>query len=161
MKLSSYKPIVLLDVIGKTFKRILAYRLTQFLIGGNKILNHQFDFRPSRSTSDLILWLHAYVSRTVSSSCSVITSPSSTLNLPLVVGLVQMPFPETSEYRRHHPIYQTYKQFSLPLVTRSPLETITFQGFQTPIRSPQGIVFFPINFLRHYRIFSNPNTLKL
>lgn len=48
---SSCRPFSLLNVIGKAYERIFVDRLTQFSMNGNKISDHQFGFRPGRSTS--------------------------------------------------------------------------------------------------------------
>ena len=51
---SAYRPICLLDTIGKVLERIVQSRLTQFSEGERPLSEHQFGFRKARSTLDAI-----------------------------------------------------------------------------------------------------------
>lgn len=51
---SSYRPISLLNTIGKFFERVIKVRLEDHLIGENELNNHQSAFRKGRSTTDAI-----------------------------------------------------------------------------------------------------------
>jgi hypothetical protein len=52
---SSYRPICLLDTLGKLFEKIISQRLTSYTEGSNGLSNRQFGFRKGRSTVDAIL----------------------------------------------------------------------------------------------------------
>jgi len=51
---SAYRPICLLDEVGKIFERILATRLTQHLSREGDLHEEQYGFREGRSTIDAI-----------------------------------------------------------------------------------------------------------
>jgi len=51
---SSYRPISLLNMVGKLFESIIKGRLEDHLIIKNKLSNHQFGFRKGKSTTDAI-----------------------------------------------------------------------------------------------------------
>ena len=53
----SYRPITLLDCIGKFLKKLVNERLTYFLVSNKKISMYQSGFRKFRSTSDQALRL--------------------------------------------------------------------------------------------------------
>ncbi|XP_063899258.1 uncharacterized protein LOC135119195 [Helicoverpa armigera] len=55
---SAYRPIVLLDEVGKLFERVVAHRLVAHLGGmGPDLADNQFGFRRGRSTVDAIMRL--------------------------------------------------------------------------------------------------------
>ena len=57
---SAYRPIVLLDEVGKLFERVVAHRLVAHLGGiGPDLADHQFGFRKGRSTVDAIMRVRA------------------------------------------------------------------------------------------------------
>jgi len=51
---SSYRPISLLNTIGKLFERVIKGRLEDHLIGEYELNDHQYGFRKGRSTTDAI-----------------------------------------------------------------------------------------------------------
>ncbi|CAK1592748.1 unnamed protein product [Parnassius mnemosyne] len=57
---SAYRPVVLLDEVGKLFERVIANRLAEHLAGtGPDLAEHQFGFRKRRSTVDAIMRVRA------------------------------------------------------------------------------------------------------
>jgi Reverse transcriptase (RNA-dependent DNA polymerase)/Endonuclease-reverse transcriptase len=52
---SSYRPICLLDTLGKLFEKIILQRLTKFAEGENGLSKNQFGFRKGKSTLEAIL----------------------------------------------------------------------------------------------------------
>lgn len=52
---SSYRPICLLDTLGKLFEKVLLKRLTKFAEGENGLSENQFGFRKGRSPLEAIL----------------------------------------------------------------------------------------------------------
>ncbi|CAK1585622.1 unnamed protein product [Parnassius mnemosyne] len=57
---SAYRPVVLLDEVGKFFERVIANRLAEHLAGtGPDLAEHQFGFRKRRSTVDAIMRVRA------------------------------------------------------------------------------------------------------
>jgi hypothetical protein len=52
---SSYRPICLLDTLGKLFEKIILRRLTKFTEGENGLSEKQFGFRKGKSTLEAIL----------------------------------------------------------------------------------------------------------
>jgi hypothetical protein len=52
---SSYRPICLLDTLGKLFEKIILQRLTKFAEGENGLSEKQFGFRKGKSTLEAIL----------------------------------------------------------------------------------------------------------
>ena len=56
-KFFNYRPISLLFVVGKVLERIVAEVICQHLSGNHLLIDRQFGFRPSHSTSDLLLLL--------------------------------------------------------------------------------------------------------
>ena len=52
--LSSYRPICLLDTMGKLLEELILQRLQALLVGGNDLSENQFGFRKGRSTVDAI-----------------------------------------------------------------------------------------------------------
>ncbi|CAK1584094.1 unnamed protein product [Parnassius mnemosyne] len=57
---SAYRPVVLLDEVGKLFERVIANRLAEHLAGtGPDLAEHQFGFRKRRSTMDAIMRVRA------------------------------------------------------------------------------------------------------
>ncbi|CAK1580033.1 unnamed protein product [Parnassius mnemosyne] len=57
---SAYRPVVLLDEVGKLFERVIANRLAEHLAGTEPDLaEHQFGFRKRRSTVDAIMRVRA------------------------------------------------------------------------------------------------------
>jgi len=63
---SAYRPICLLDEVGKLFERIIANRLIQHLSqSGPELSEEQFGFRKGRSTTDAIAHLRALSDRIV------------------------------------------------------------------------------------------------
>lgn len=48
---NNYRPISLTSTLSRTFERILASNILQFLLGNNLISEHQFGFLPKRSTT--------------------------------------------------------------------------------------------------------------
>ena len=76
---SSYRPICLLDTVGKLLERLILNRLTTFTEGEHGLSNRQFGFRKGRSTVDAV---RAVVERAEKSSkqkrrgdrfCAVVT----------------------------------------------------------------------------------------
>ncbi|KAL0860122.1 hypothetical protein ABMA27_010429 [Loxostege sticticalis] len=64
---SAYRPIVLLDEIGKLFERIISVRLVRHLEGtGPGLSEFQFGFRAGRSTIDALLRLRELAESAVS-----------------------------------------------------------------------------------------------
>ena len=57
---SNYRPISLLDGLGKTFERLLLYRLRTHLEDNNYIPPTQFGFRPLTSTEDAVNTILTY-----------------------------------------------------------------------------------------------------
>lgn len=55
---ANYRPIALLNVLGKVFERILADRFRRYLDDRRLLPDFQFGFRPGRSANDLLLRLH-------------------------------------------------------------------------------------------------------
>jgi len=51
---SAYRPICLLDEVGKIFERILATRLVQHLFRNGDLHEEQYGFREEKSTIDAI-----------------------------------------------------------------------------------------------------------
>ena len=51
---SSYRPIRLLDTIGKLLKELILRRLQALLVGNNGLSENQFRFRKGRSAVDAI-----------------------------------------------------------------------------------------------------------
>ena len=62
---SSYRPISLLSCVGKTFEKILASRLRDYLEENNLLPGFQFGFRPNRSTKDPLLKLQTEATRAI------------------------------------------------------------------------------------------------
>ena len=58
----NYRPICLIDIIGKIFEKIIASRLTYFLEHHNLLNEKQFGFRPYRGTQMPITLLHSAIS---------------------------------------------------------------------------------------------------
>ena len=54
---SNYRPVLLLSVVGKVLERIVAEVICQNLSENHLLSDRQFGFRPSCSTSDLLLLL--------------------------------------------------------------------------------------------------------
>ena len=57
----SYRPISLLEIIGKIFERILSTRLRRHLEDNSLLTSKQFGFRPHRSTQDTLNIMTAYL----------------------------------------------------------------------------------------------------
>ena len=57
----SYRPITLLEILGKIFERILSSRLRRHLEENSLITSKQFGFRPHRSTQDTLNIMTAYL----------------------------------------------------------------------------------------------------
>ena len=53
----NYRPISLLSVVGKIFKRIVAREVCRHLSENYHLSDKQFGFRPGQSTSDLLMLL--------------------------------------------------------------------------------------------------------
>ena len=53
----NYRPVSLLSIMGKTFEKIIAKKMTAFFDENYLISDKQFGFRQNRSTSDLLLQL--------------------------------------------------------------------------------------------------------
>ena len=51
---SSYRPICLLDTMGKLLEKLILQRLQTLLVGENGLSGNQFGFRKGRSTVDAI-----------------------------------------------------------------------------------------------------------
>ena len=51
---SSYRPICLLDTMGKLLEELIIQRLQTLLVGENGLSENQFGFRKGRSTVDAI-----------------------------------------------------------------------------------------------------------
>ena len=58
---SSYRPLCMLDIVGKLFERVLSTRLDAVILGAGGLSNNQFGFRKSRLTIDAIGRLIAVV----------------------------------------------------------------------------------------------------
>ena len=59
----NYRPIYLLFVVGKVFRRIMAHVVCCHLSKNYLLSDQQFGFRPGRSTSDLLMFLTKTVAR--------------------------------------------------------------------------------------------------
>lgn len=59
---ASYRPISLLPVIGKLFEKLILYRLQDFELDNNILINQQFGFRAKHSTSHQVLRLTKAIS---------------------------------------------------------------------------------------------------
>ena len=53
----NYRPISLLPIISKVMEPIIASDIKSFLFSNGLISDHQFGFRPSHSTLDMLLLL--------------------------------------------------------------------------------------------------------
>jgi len=65
---SAYRPICLLDEVGKILERILAHRLVQHLSRGQDLHEEQYGFREGRSTIGAIKRVRSFSEATVSES---------------------------------------------------------------------------------------------
>lgn len=58
----AYRPICLLDELGKTLERVLSARIVRHLEeAGPNLHKLQFGFRPGKSTNDAVLWVKRFV----------------------------------------------------------------------------------------------------
>jgi len=62
---SAYRPLCLLDEVGKLMERIMVGRLTEHLSGSGGLNAQQFGFRASRSTIDAVDDLRACSERMI------------------------------------------------------------------------------------------------
>lgn len=80
--LSSYCPIVVLHILDKAFKRILAGRLREIMNTNNILRPFQYGFRPGKSTQEPFLKLQPDVSKSF-------TFVSPTQKHPILLGLLR------------------------------------------------------------------------
>lgn len=59
---SNYRPIALLPILAKIIEKIIAIRITNYLVANNYFSPRQYGFRQNRSTSDAILELVNFIS---------------------------------------------------------------------------------------------------
>jgi len=52
--LSAYRPLCMLDTIGKLFKKLLTQRLREHLAAGRNLSRNQYGFRAGKSTLDVM-----------------------------------------------------------------------------------------------------------
>ncbi|KAK9878329.1 hypothetical protein WA026_021344 [Henosepilachna vigintioctopunctata] len=70
----NYRPISLLNVVGKVFEKIICRRLSDFVDHNNIIPDFQHGFRPFHSTIDPLLRLHTDITRALNSGECVLAT---------------------------------------------------------------------------------------
>jgi len=99
---SAYRPICLLDEIGKLFERIIAGRLVQHLSrNGPDLSEEQFGFRGGRSTTDAIAYLRALSDNIVGEGGVALA-----VSLDIVNAFNSLPWEYVGEAMEHHGLPQ-------------------------------------------------------
>ncbi|XP_026329127.1 uncharacterized protein LOC113237082 [Hyposmocoma kahamanoa] len=95
---AAYRPIVLLDDVGKRFERIVASLIVRhFHSVGPDLSDHQFGFRERRSTVDAIMRVKAFSDETVASGGVLLA-----VSLDIANAFNTLPFWCISEALRYH-----------------------------------------------------------
>ncbi|CAK1598932.1 unnamed protein product [Parnassius mnemosyne] len=96
---SAYRPVVLLDEVGKLFERVIANRLAEHLAGtGPDLAEHQFGFRKRRSTVDAIMRVRALTTGDAVARGGVVLAVS----LDIANAFNSMPWSCIREALRYH-----------------------------------------------------------
>ncbi|CAK1585034.1 unnamed protein product [Parnassius mnemosyne] len=96
---SAYRPVVLLDEVGKLFERVIANRLAEYLAGtGPDLAEHQFGFRKRRSTVDAIMRVRALTTGDAVARGGVVLAVS----LDIANAFNSMPWSCIREALRYH-----------------------------------------------------------
>lgn len=71
---NNYRPIALLNISGKIFEKILAYRIKNLLESNNLLPSHQHGFRAQHTTMDAVLKLQAEATKFINYKRTTLTT---------------------------------------------------------------------------------------
>ncbi|CAG4939554.1 unnamed protein product [Colias eurytheme] len=141
---SAYRPICLLDEIGKLFERIIAARLYEHLCdSGPDVSDRQFGFRRGRSTVDAILHVRSIAERATNSGKVALA-----VSLDIVNAFNSLPWDAIKDGLAHHNV-PTYLRRTVDAYLRDRFICYVTRGGQSHRRRtscgvPQGSVLGPI-----------------